>query len=123
LYPSIDFWSQLAYWPVGMEVEMPWITAKDTSLPQPDWFKAVNEDRQWLKDHTKDVPINYLIDSMFTPTMKTYNIKHMDDLTNIVLSKNDVNDEIKKMLDTYNQKGLSKVIEEVNQKAQQMGIN
>jgi putative aldouronate transport system substrate-binding protein len=122
IYPSIDFWSQLAYWPVGMEVEMPWITAKDSSLPEPEWFKAVNEDRQWLKDNTIDVPINFYIDAVYTPAMKTYNVQPQDDLTNMIFSKDSVENEIKKMLDTYNKKGLAKVIEEVNTKATEMGI-
>jgi putative aldouronate transport system substrate-binding protein len=122
MYPSIDFWSQLGYWPVGMEVEMPWITAKDSTLPEPDWFKAVNADRQWLKENTKDVPINFYIDAIYTPAMKTYNVQPLDDLTNLIIKKGDVNQEIKQMLDTYNKKGLAKVIEEVNQKAQEKGL-
>jgi putative aldouronate transport system substrate-binding protein len=123
LYPSFSFWYQFPFWPVGQQLEMPWVVATDPNEQVPDYIQDSMNNRQDVLSSTKSIPTYFAVDVITTPAKQKFNVKPGDDIIKMLLSKNDAKTDVENLLKSYEAKGLSKVIEEVNAQATAMGIN
>ncbi|MGG1634951.1 extracellular solute-binding protein [Paenibacillus sp. NRS-1760] len=76
----------------------------------------------WSKQSTKIPEFDFRLSYMSTPTKDKFSITDVDDLIQVVLSKEPVEDAWNEIVKKYENKGLSKMIEEVNAKAAEQGI-
>ncbi|MFB9327806.1 extracellular solute-binding protein [Paenibacillus aurantiacus] len=76
----------------------------------------------WLLKNTKVPDYDIRLTYMSTPTKDSFTIFDHDDLLNVMLSKEPADQTWQKIVDGYKNKGLDKMIEEVNAKAKEEGI-
>ncbi|MGO4107682.1 extracellular solute-binding protein [Paenibacillus sp. YAF4_2] len=76
----------------------------------------------WILNNTKVPEYDIRLTYMSTPTKDSFTIFDHDDLLNVMLSKDPVEKSWQKVVDDYKSKGLDKMIEEVNAKAKEEGI-
>ncbi|GIP54350.1 MULTISPECIES: extracellular solute-binding protein [Paenibacillus] len=76
----------------------------------------------WILKNTKVPDYNILLTYISTPTKDKFSVLDHDDLLKIMLSKESVEDSWNSILKDYKAKGLDKMIEEVNEKAKEEGI-
>ncbi|MFD0961742.1 extracellular solute-binding protein [Paenibacillus chungangensis] len=76
----------------------------------------------WILNNTKVPDYDIRLTYMSTPTKDKFTIFDHDDLLNVMLSKESAEQAWQKVVDGYKAKGLDKMIEEVNMKANELGI-
>ncbi|MDQ6422153.1 extracellular solute-binding protein [Paenibacillus sp. LHD-117] len=76
----------------------------------------------WILNNTKVPDYDIRLTYMSTPTKDSFTVFDHDDLLNVMLSKDPVEKTWQKIVDDYKSKGLDKMIEEVNAKAKEQGI-
>lgn len=76
----------------------------------------------WVLNNTKVPDYDIRLTYMSTPTKDTFTIFDHDDLLEVMLDKDPVEESWQRIVDAYKAKGLDKMIEEVNMKAKEQGI-
>ncbi|QNK60283.1 extracellular solute-binding protein [Paenibacillus sp. PAMC21692] len=76
----------------------------------------------WILANTKVPDYDIRLTYMSTPTKDSFTVFDHDDLLNVMLAKEPVEQAWQKIVDGYKSKGLDKMIEEVNAKAKEEGI-
>lgn len=76
----------------------------------------------WSIKNSKVPDYDIRLTYMSTPTKDKFSVLDHDDLLNIMLSKDPVDKAWENTLNNYKAKGLDKMIEEVNAKAKEQGI-
>ncbi|WP_169090667.1 hypothetical protein [Paenibacillus sp. PL91] len=76
----------------------------------------------WIMNNTKVPDYDIRLTYMSTPAKDKFTVFDHDDLLNIMLSKYSAEQSWQKVVDSYKAKGLDKMIEEVNAKAKEEGI-
>ena len=89
----------------------------DTSIRQ----EAVNY-IDWVLENTTIPDYDIRLTYLSTPAKDKFAVLDHDDLLNVMLSKDPVEKAWEKIVNDYKAKGLDKVIEEVNAKAAELGI-
>lgn len=74
----------------------------------------------WKMNNAKAIPTNYNIDLMVTPAKSKIALE-VDQLIKVILDNNNPEDGWNKVLEEYEEKGLSLAIAEVNEKALELG--
>jgi len=77
---------------------------------------------EWILNNTKVPDYDIRLTYMSTSTKDSFTVFDHDDLLNIILSKDSAEQYWQKIVDSYKTKGLDKMIEEVNTKAKEQGI-
>lgn len=76
----------------------------------------------WILNNTKVPEYDIRLTYMSTPTKDSFTVFDHDDLLKVMMSKDPVEQSWQKIVDGYKSKGLDKMIEEVNAKAKEQGI-
>ncbi|MNC10208.1 hypothetical protein D3C75_578470 [compost metagenome] len=76
----------------------------------------------WIQNNTKVPEYDIRLTYMSTPTKDKFTVLDHDDLLKIMLSKEPVESYWNSIVNDYKAKGLDKMIEEVNEKAKEQGI-
>ncbi|OMC69753.1 hypothetical protein BK121_14105 [Paenibacillus odorifer] len=76
----------------------------------------------WIQNNTKVPEYDIRLTYMTTPTKDKFTVLDHDDLLKIMLSKEPVESYWNSIVNDYKAKGLDKMIEEVNEKAKEQGI-
>lgn len=85
--------------------------------------KAQTEFIEYVLKETIKQEYNIRLTYFSTPTKDGFTIFDSDDMFRVMISNKPVEKEWQDIIDEYKQKGLDKMIEEVNLKAKEMGIN
>lgn len=118
-YPSSMLFSILTKWREGLYLERDVKVAMFGETVTKLTEDAFND----LQKNAKPIPTKFEIKLMSTPGKdKVMGIKVSDDITKVILSKDDVAQAWQKVLDGYNAKGLKDAIKEVNENAAKLGI-
>jgi putative aldouronate transport system substrate-binding protein len=122
LYPSLgNLFDTLAAWNQQFEFE-------DNEINRINYGEQLTKmSRDALKealDNAKPIPTNYDILLMYTPAKaKLGAINPIDDVTKVMLSKEDPVAQWTNIVKGYDGKGLQEAIKEVNEKVQQEGLD
>ncbi|MNZ63920.1 Lipoprotein LipO precursor [compost metagenome] len=76
----------------------------------------------WILNNTKVPDYDIRLTYMSTPTKDSFTVFDHDDMLKVMLSKDSVEKAWQAIVDGYKSKGLDKMIEEVNAKAKEEGI-
>jgi putative aldouronate transport system substrate-binding protein len=122
LYPSIPaVFGGLASWGGAYE-EFEVNEINKANYPA-DILKMANDEINWNLNNTKPMPRPYDILTMFTPAKAKFDsINIMNDVTRVIIGKEDPLVMWDRILKEYEAKGLLEAIEEVNAKARELGI-
>ncbi|MGO4545991.1 extracellular solute-binding protein [Paenibacillus sp. 2TAB23] len=116
-YPAIAFLRDLVAYETADRYDLSNPSIGDEGLRQ-DAVEYVD----WVLNNTKVPEYDIRLTYMSTPTKDSFTVFDHDDLLNVMLSKDSVEKSWQKIVDGYKSKGLDKMIEEVNAKAKEQGI-
>ncbi|OBZ11390.1 extracellular solute-binding protein [Bacillus sp. FJAT-26390] len=116
-YPAIGFLKDLVAYETASNYDMNSPIISNEEIRQ----EAVNY-IDWIMNNTKIPDYDIRLTYMSTPAKDKFTVFDHDDLLNIMLSKDSAEQSWKKVVDGYKAKGLDKMIEEVNAKAKEEGI-
>lgn len=119
VYPSLFMWKDLP----GAKVDLDFI--QDTANYANFGEEIVNysaSERNYQLENTKTIPTNFAINLMNVPAKANYSITMKDEVIKVVLGKEDPEKMWKETLERFNKIGLQDVINQVNEKAQELGI-
>ncbi|OMF26490.1 hypothetical protein BK133_20255 [Paenibacillus sp. FSL H8-0548] len=116
-YPAISFLRDLVAYETADRYDLSNPSISDVGLRE----EAV-EYIDWILNNTKVPEYDIRLTYMSTPTKDSFTVFDHDDLLNVMLSKEPVEQAWQKIVDGYKSKGLDKMIEEVNTKAKEQGI-
>ncbi|NQX68693.1 extracellular solute-binding protein [Paenibacillus alba] len=117
-YPSTLVFNTLATWETPYAMD----DANDQSWVNKDLQKDAIAYMKFVKANTKIPDFSPELTLVSTPAKDKFSVINSDLLIKIMAGKEDVEQMFNKEVDAYKGKGLDKVIEEVNAKAQQLGI-
>ncbi len=116
-YPSLGLFQTLAEWNLTDNYDM-----NNPAIADPDVRKAGVEYIDWVKQNTVTPEFDIRLTYMSTPTKDKFTVFDHDDLLNVLLSKKSTEEAWEQIIESYKAKGLDKMIEEVNLKAKELGI-
>ncbi len=116
-YPSKNLFSSLVAYNNDAAYDMDSVVIVDEKIRQ----EAVNY-IDWVKENTTVPKFYPELTYVSTPTKDTFTVLDHDDLLNIMMGSKPVEDMWNDILASYEAKGLSTMIEEVNAKAAEMGL-
>jgi hypothetical protein len=115
-YPSVGTLTYLPSWHQDYGV------LDDPSIPE-GVRNMVRDFQAYLESNTAGIDTNFAVSLMSTTAKDKLAFTIADDITKIILSKEDPEKLWKQTVDSYNAKGLKDAIDEVNAKVAELGIN
>jgi len=116
-YPAISFIRDLVAYETADRYDM-----NNPSIGHEGLRQDAVDYIDWVINNTKVPEYDIRLTYMSTPTKDSFTVFDHDDLLNVMLSKDSVEQSWQKIVDGYKSKGLDKMIEEVNAKAKEQGI-
>jgi len=117
-YPSTLVFNTLATWEKPYTIDDP----NDQSWANKDLQKDAISYMEFVRANTKIPEFSPELTLVSTPAKDKFTVIHSDLLIKIMAGKEDVEQMFNKEVEAFKGKGLDKVIEEVNAKAQELGI-
>ncbi|MDL1164064.1 hypothetical protein P0100_24025, partial [Yersinia pestis] len=121
LYPSFNLFGSLAAW--GQELEF--VESEVNNIAYGEKLSRMS--REGLKQRIAEqvpVPTNYQLELLYTPAKsKLSAINPTEDLTRVMLSKEDPVAMWESIVQGYENKGLSQAIQEVNEAVREQGLD
>jgi putative aldouronate transport system substrate-binding protein len=106
-----------------VEFDNAYLYDPNNSTIDPAISKAAIEDLKHAREVTKQPDYEVKLTDISTPTKNKFSIQDYDFMLKIMAGKEPVEKMWDDVLKEYEKKGLSKMIEEVNAKAKEMGLN
>lgn len=121
LYPSFNLFGSLAAW--GQELEF--VESEVNNIAYGEKLSRMSREglKQRIAEHVP-VPTNYQLELLYTPAKsKLSAINPSEDLTRVMLSKEDPVAMWESIVQGYENKGLSQAIQEVNEAVREQGLD
>ncbi len=117
-YKAMPVFKEMAEWDQGFPYDNPEVPILDTEIRQ-----AAVDYMKYIKQNTKTPEFVIKLTYLSTPAKDKFSILDYEDLLRVLLSKEPVAEAWNGILDEYRERGLEQVIEQVNEKVKETGIN